>query len=173
MKYKHELVQPIGALPVWMKIFHNNPADKIAPHWHQSIELSYTQKGQIDNFFINNHNYNPHSGDILVVNSHEIHSITTRKHSDNTLALSIIYPYSQIQRFFPEFDQYVITINNPGSFNDSQRHFYKKLQSILDQIVYFSLNDNRQSLKMTILLLQALDILISHFTIIKKKFCAK
>lgn len=168
MKYKHELIQPIGALPVWMKIFHNSPADNIAPHWHQSIELSYTQKGQIDNFFINNHNYNPHGGDILVINSHEIHSITTKKHSDESLALSIIYPYSQIQRFFPDFDQYVIKINNPSSFNDSQRHFYKRLQSILDQIIYFSLNDNRQSLKMTILLLQALDILISYFTVIKK-----
>lgn len=170
MKYKHELIKPLGALPVWMEIFHNCPADKIAPHWHQSIELSYTQQGQIDNFFINNHNYNPHSGRILVVNSHEIHSITTKQHSTNTLAISIIYPYSLIQRFFPEFDQYIIKINNSSLFNTKQRHFYKELQSTLDQVIYLSTKNGNQNLKITILMLQVLDILISHFTVIRKNF---
>lgn len=164
MQYEHELIKPLGALPVWMKIFHNTPAAKIAPHWHQSVELSYTQHGKIDNFFINNHNYHPHSGDILVVNSQEIHSITTKSHTDNVLAISVIYPYNQIQRFIPDFDQLVIQINDPSLFTATQHYFYHKLQSILDQIIYLAMEENNHDLEITILLLQTLNILITYFT---------
>lgn len=97
-KNLHEVVIPTDPLNVWYFVFHDNKIPfYIAPHWHRGIELSYTIRGNIDNFQISGKKYNTKPGKIFIVNSQEIHSIRNRS-GEQDLALSIIFPYSVVDR---------------------------------------------------------------------------
>lgn len=119
-KNLHEVVIPTDPLNVWYFVFHDNKIPfYIAPHWHRGIELSYTIRGNIDNFQISGKKYNTKPGKIFIVNSQEIHSIRNCS-GEQDLALSIIFPYSVVCRLYPQISEEIIAINDPTSFTDLQ-----------------------------------------------------
>lgn len=75
MEFRHELVKPNDDLPYRMVVFEGRNGNYNVPkHWHKSVELFFVLEGEI-NFFLNSVCYSLHSGQFIIVNSNEIHSI--------------------------------------------------------------------------------------------------
>ena len=166
---QHEIVIPTDPLPVWYYIFHDHNSEKyIAPHWHRGIELSYVERGRIDDFLINKQHYSSNSGTILIVNTQEIHSIRNFQNY-NSLALSIIFPYDYVANLYPAIAHQVIKINEPTKFNSKQKLSYLKLQGLLGQFikVYF-LDIPTKYLEQQRLIDEILCLLLNDFTEEKK-----
>ncbi|WP_270516008.1 AraC family transcriptional regulator [Lactobacillus johnsonii] len=162
---QHEIVVPTDPLPVWYFIFHDHNSEKyIAPHWHRGIELSYVERGRIDDFLINKQHYSSNSGTILIVNTQEIHSIRDFE-NNNGLALSIIFPYDYVVNLYPAIAHQIIKINDTTKFNSKQKLSYLKLQGLLGQFikVYF-LDIPTKYLEQQRLIDEILCLLLNDFT---------
>lgn len=171
---KHEIVTPTEMLPAWL-FYHENRSSFttfIAPHWHRSIELSYTISGSIDEFFIDGQKYKTEDGTILVVNTMDVHSIKVYPdHGHAKLAFTITFPYSFILSHFPDFDQYQFVINNQNSFSGVQRHKYRQLQLELDTLIeVYKSNEEWKWLELNVQLLKILKLLFEYF--VEKRYLA-
>lgn len=75
MEFSHELIVPNEDLPFKLFLFEGSPGryrrDK---HWHRSVEIFAVFDGRLD-FYLNEDLYPLDSGDFMLVNSNEIHSI--------------------------------------------------------------------------------------------------
>lgn len=75
MRFSHELIIPNEDLPFKMFLFEgacgNYFRDK---HWHRSVEIFAVFEGNLD-FYLNNEVHPLYSGQFMLVNSNEIHSI--------------------------------------------------------------------------------------------------
>ncbi len=173
--YEHEIVKPVGQLSIWYHIFDDNQAWNayIPAHWHRGIELSYIERGSIDDFRIGDAHFSSSSGKILVVNTQEIHSIKTQV-KQNDLALSIIYPYSYIEGLFPKINNYRIEINHPENFTELQKLAYLNLKSQLIQFIATAqLNSNDRNIRLSIISREILDNLLNNFVQKRKQLPAK
>lgn len=168
-EYKHEVVRPNEKLPVWVWMHNSNfnYSSYIAPHWHQSIELSYTLTGEIDEFIIEGQNYHCEPGKILVVNSQEIHSIKVFKNGIDKRALSVIFTYKFVKEMYPMIDNMVFSLNNYSKLTDGQKYKYKKLQKLLQQVatIYAEKENEYKNISISVKLLEILEILIKNFMI--------
>lgn len=168
-EYKHEVVRPNEKLPVWVWMHNSNfnYSSYIAPHWHQSIELSYTLTGEIDEFIIEGQNYHCEPGKILVVNSQEIHSIKVFKNGIDKRALSVIFTYKFVKEMYPMIDNMVFSLNNYSKLTDGQKYKYKKLQKLLQQVatIYTEKENAYKNISISVKLLEILEILIKNFMI--------
>lgn len=159
---KHEIVTPEDHLPAWLYLHEQNAAAYIEPHWHSSVEISYTIDGHIANFFIDGQSYTTSPGTILVVNTMEVHSIRTF-HNPNIeqKALTVIFPYHIIKNYRPDINDYHFAINDPSHFTNDQQVAYQQLQEKL--LALSKIYTNGNNLRKTILLLEILDNLLNHF----------
>lgn len=168
-EYKHEVVRPNEKLPVWVWMHNSNfnYSSYIAPHWHQSIELSYTLTGEIDEFIIEGQNYHCEPGKILVVYSQEIHSIKVFKNGIDKRALSVIFTYKFVKEMYPMIDNMVFSLNNYSKLTDGQKYKYKKLQKLLQQVatIYTEKENAYKNISISVKLLEILEILIKNFMI--------
>lgn len=167
-KNLHEVVIPTDPLNVWYFVFHDNKIPfYIAPHWHRGIELSYTIRGNIDNFQISGKKYNTKPGKILIVNSQEIHSIRNRS-GEQDLALSIIFPYSVVCRLYPQISEEIIAINDPTSFTDLQKQVYIQLQGLLTEFTNLYFVDSKlKNVRMQAIVDKVLFIILCNFMVKK------
>lgn len=75
MQFHHELIMPNEDLPFKMFLFEGGEGNYYREkHWHRSIEIFAVREGGLQ-FFINEKEYPLRAGDIILVNSNEIHSI--------------------------------------------------------------------------------------------------
>ncbi len=160
--YKHEIVTPENHLPAWLYLHDQNVASYIEPHWHSSVEMSYTICGHIANFFIDGQSYTTSSGTILVVNTMDLHSIRTFNNPNiEQKALTVIFPYHLIKSYKTDISHYSFNINHPQKFSDIQKEAYHELQEKLDKLVTLYHSDH--NLGKTIILLEILEILLQAF----------
>ena len=166
-KSAHELVSPSERLLTWIHVHRTNSDSSVAPHWHRSIELSFTLTGSIDSFTIGDKDYQTQAGQILVVNSQEVHSVEVKKKSvPNECALTLTYPYHFVLSQFPDMDDYVIAINESQYFSALQEQKYKLLQGKLRKIILlYEGQDLLRNLKLNLLLLEVLVILLDYFRV--------
>ena len=161
---KHEIVVPENNLPAWVYLHNQNIGGYVEPHWHSSIELSYTISGRIEQFTIAGTSYTSEPGTILVVNSMDVHSI---KAFPNPLgeqsAISIIFPYSLIKSYFPRIDQYRINVNELSNDEKKNRKEYCLLQKKLLNLADIYQGD--MQIRKSILLLEILEILLNNFLV--------
>ena len=159
---KHEIVVPDAHLPAWLYLHEQNQPAYIEPHWHTSVEISYTLSGSISNFFIAGQSYKTRPGQILVVNSAELHSIRAiHDPKQDPRALTIIFPYRIIKRYRPDIQAYQFTINSVDLEEGARLPAYQALQEKLTAIA--DLYYTRDHLRKTILLLEILELLLDHF----------
>ncbi|RHW51729.1 AraC family transcriptional regulator [Lactobacillus bombicola] len=160
----HELVQ-LDKLPIYVKVHQKVGKTEVAPHWHQSIELSFTLQGKIDHFVIEGIDHQTQPGEILIINTQIVHSIQNTNNNQKDLMLTLLFPYSLVRRMFPAMDQYLICIKNLTELSVNQVTKYHQLQTMLSQIIAISLNNNEtlKDLELTILSYQVLEILLKHF----------
>ena len=159
---KHEIVVADKHLPAWIYLHEKNQTSYIEPHWHTSVEISYTLSGSISNFFIAGQSYKTRPGQILVVNSAELHSIRAiHDPKQDPRALTIIFPYRIIKRYRPDIQAYQFTINSVDLEEGARLPAYQALQEKLTAIA--DLYYTRDHLRKTILLLEILELLLDHF----------
>ena len=159
---KHEIVVPDDHLPAWIYLHDQNQSGYIEPHWHTSVEISYTLSGSINNFFIAGQSYKTRPGQILVINSADLHSIRAIHDSkQDPRALTIIFPYRIIKRYRPDIQAYQFTINSVDLEEGARLPAYQALQEKLTAIA--DLYYTRDHLRKTILLLEILELLLDHF----------
>lgn len=167
MQETYENITPIDPFSIWFYIFnHSNITNHIASHWHQGIEVSFTLSGQIERFTISGHNYQTTPGKILVVNTQQVHSMTSYHLRDSCL-LSIIIPFNYIRRFYPDITKRLIDINQPTTFSNTQQLAYSQLQSLLYQFVSLHLSVPQNpltNLKSQLLFDQILLSLLANFS---------
>lgn len=168
-EFTHEIVIPTDPLFAWVYVFKEMTGPSyIAPHWHEGIELSFTIHGQIDAFTIGGEKIQTSPGRILVVNTQEIHSVKSLSKASD-LTLSIIYPFSEIRSLYPQLDDQLIDINHPEKFDSGQRVAYTELQGLLWQITELFQSDLAiKNIRITRLLVEVLELLLTHFTVPKK-----
>lgn len=161
-KAKHEIVVVDKHLPAWIYLHEKNQTSYIEPHWHSSIEISYTLSGSISDFFIAGQSYKTQPGRILVVNSAELHSIrASHDPYQENKALTIIYPYRVVSRFQPNLQAYQFQINDLTAEEQRAHPAYRHLQEKLEAIA--ALYHSKDHLRKTILLLEILELLLGHF----------
>lgn len=69
MEYRHEIINFNNKLPI--KFFMHRIGD-VNRHWHQSLELVVNIKGQLT-IVVEDEKYHLSDGDMLLINSNEIH----------------------------------------------------------------------------------------------------
>ena len=148
MRYHHEIIEPDPELPVFY-IFHNERTDSgVLAHWHKSLEISYTMSGKISKFTIAGTVHETNTGDILVINSNEVHSIWDEH--NKTKALSLIFPYAFIKSEIPDYDNKSFRLTNRSAFTELQREKLAELRSLLDR--YFVVMESEGAAKARLLL---------------------
>lgn len=75
MEYRHELVIPNEDLNFRFFVFEGQYGDyHVTKHWHRHIEIFAVYEGEID-YYINDKKHHLKSGDFVLLNTNEIHSI--------------------------------------------------------------------------------------------------
>lgn len=103
--YRHEMVEPSQQL--LKLIVHTNSFanGNVLRHWHQAIEIDYPIEGTAD-FTISGKRISSKSGDVLIINSNEIHSVDNMNANKNTLALTFLIPYEILIKEIPNYESY-------------------------------------------------------------------
>lgn len=129
--YRHEIIAADnGTLARF--ILHADNASQVAPHWHKSLELSYTVSGTISGFTINGKTYATRAGQILVVNPNEVHAVVSQSQGP-TEALTVLFPRQQLLTIIPGLDTLAFDIPDAAAFTPLQRKAYRRLQHLLHQ----------------------------------------
>lgn len=167
MRYRHEIIKPDRELPVFY-IFHNERTDSgVLAHWHKSLEISYTMSGKISAFTIDGTVHETSAGDILVINSNEVHSIWDDHNI--TKALSLIFPYAFIKAEIPDYDNKIFRLTNQVTYTDLQREKLDELRGLLDRYFIVMENDGAEKGKLLLkgMLYQILFLLDTYFSVPK------
>ncbi len=115
MKYGYEIILPNEDLPFKMFIFEGKDGNYIREkHWHPSIEIFAIFEGSL-RFFLNDIEYCLESGDFVLVNSNEVHSIFARK-SNTTVVLQI--PLNIFENYY--LDEPFIMFSHEPSVQDKR-----------------------------------------------------
>ena len=164
---QHEVVNPNQGLLSFLYVHNEQSPAYIEPHWHRAVELSYTSKGSIDHFYIAGENFQTQSGQILVVNTQDIHSIRVLNYKEEPeLALTITYPYPFLVGQYEDISHCQFDINHPETFSTQQKQAYNHLQDILEMIIRdFQADSPQKNLKLNLGILQVLDILVTSFLV--------
>jgi AraC-like DNA-binding protein len=98
--FKHEIISPIGELPVNFRIDKTSHA-LVPSHWHQHVEVIYVLKGSID-IVMNHATYTIQEKDMLVINSGFIHLTKTL---ETTAIILLQIPYELLQQSVSRLQQ--------------------------------------------------------------------
>ena len=95
--FTYEMVVPNEDLPCKFFIFEGKNGNyRRANHWHQSVEIFLVLEGEL-RFYINNQSQPLSAGELIIVNSNEIHSIHAPRKNE-TVVLQI--PLKQFEKYF-------------------------------------------------------------------------
>lgn len=103
MEFSHEIVLPNEGLPFKVFIFEGREGNYFRnKHWHRSVELFAVYEGEII-FYMNDQAYPLQTGEFMLVNSNEIHSIDAQK-PNRTIVLQI--PLKTFEHYYTG-EQYI------------------------------------------------------------------
>ncbi|MGN1165476.1 MAG: AraC family transcriptional regulator [Lachnospiraceae bacterium] len=99
MDYSHELILPNDDIPFKLFLFEGKDGNYIRDkHWHRSVEIFALFEGEIS-FYLNEKEYNLKSGEFILVNSNEIHSIHSPR-PNCTVVLQI--PLDSFEKYYTQ-----------------------------------------------------------------------
>lgn len=132
MNYQNtlEMIDHDGILPV--KIFHYRktgrvPAEVVLPHWHQDLELDYMIDGATL-MKIGSRAMNVESGQLLLINSGDIHSSYHSAKGEERESFAILYDLSFLRKYCPQVDK----IRFVETFSEEQS---RCIREILDDMI--------------------------------------
>lgn len=91
----------------------------VVNHWHNSLELIYITEGCMD-VGVNDKTYTLKSGDLIVINSADLHY--TQVYDLVTVNYTLQIPYSLLKTHIPDFDYYLFQGNNQDCFMTGTEH---------------------------------------------------
>ncbi|MFC6176356.1 helix-turn-helix domain-containing protein [Companilactobacillus huachuanensis] len=113
--YRHEQVSTT-TLPVKL-VVHTEylESQNVLRHWHQALEVDYIIRGDAE-FVISGQRITASSGDVIVINPNEIHSVKPLKAVDNhTLSLTFLFPYEFLHRECETIDKSWFKLSDDSS----------------------------------------------------------
>lgn len=97
MEFSHELIMPNVDLPFKMFRFEGQDGSYVRDkHWHRSVEIFAVLQGELI-FYLNDEGYFLRTGEFMLVNSNEIHSIDA-PYPNRTVVLQI--PLNEFEHYF-------------------------------------------------------------------------
>lgn len=153
MEYQHELIIPDEGLPFKLFLFEGASGGYVREkHWHTSVEIFAVQEGTLT-FYLNEKEYPLKAGELILINSNEIHSIHAPV-KNRTVVLQI--PLKQFEDYFTA--PYFIRFAGADAGKDNQvlhrqvGRLYKactergagfefKARSVYYEILYILVND--------------------------------
>lgn len=97
MEFQHELIIPNEGLPFKLFLFEGGQGNyEREKHWHTSIEIFAVLGGRLS-FYLNDAEYPLEAGELIIINSNEIHSIHAPEKNE-TVVLQI--PLKQFEKYF-------------------------------------------------------------------------
>lgn len=97
MEFQHELIIPNEGLPFKLFLFEGGSGNYVREkHWHTSVEIFAVMDGKL-RFFLNEEEYLLKAGELIIINSNEIHSIHAPE-KNQTVVLQI--PLRQFEDYF-------------------------------------------------------------------------
>lgn len=126
MDFEHELIMPNDDLPFKMFMFEGKEGKYFREkHWHRSIEIFAVQEGALD-FFINEEDTHLGSGQFVIVNSNEIHSIRADK-PNQTVVLQI--PLKVFEQYYTD-DQFICFTHGERKQDEQIMHLIQEMYVI-------------------------------------------
>lgn len=134
MEYKYEWITVEKNVPI--KILHHtsDEIDFVPRHWHDSIEISYVLSGKLDEVYIEGTRYSPERGDIVLINSNQIHSLSLSV-GHNRRALSVFIPSAFVKENYPEFDTIAFDCISIQEKDERRRGHFEELRVNLEAIL--------------------------------------
>lgn len=97
MEFQHELIIPNEGVPFKLFLFEGGNGNyEREKHWHTSIEIFSVLEGSLF-FFLNGEEYPLDAGELIIINSNEIHSVHAPERN-KTVVLQI--PLKQFESYF-------------------------------------------------------------------------
>ena len=97
MEFQHELIIPNEGLPFKLFLFEGGNGNYVREkHWHTSVEIFAVMEGKLS-FFLKEEEYPLKAGELIIINSNEIHSIHAPE-KNQTVVLQI--PLKQFEDYF-------------------------------------------------------------------------
>lgn len=160
----HQEITPNCNLPFRIILHHHpNLKHQVVRHWHRSLEISYIISGQIEDFYLDGKHYSPEAGDIMIVNPHSIHGITSEKDPEK-FALTLMFPKS----FFIDNKIHRYYFLNPLNIkmNTDQEIAYHQLQQLFSELSALIKSSNTvvSRLKIISLVYDILHQLVEYFS---------
>lgn len=152
MEYQHELIIPDEGLPFKLFLFEGAAGDYVREkHWHTSIEIFAVQEGALS-FYLNDREYPLKKGELILINSNEIHSIHAPA-KNKTVVLQI--PLKQFENYFtaPHFIRFSGSDGKGNqtlhkrigrlyrAYAERGNGFEFKARSVYYEILYILIND--------------------------------
>lgn len=109
MKFSHELIMPNQGLPFKVFLFEGGEGNYFRDkHWHRSVELFAVYEGALK-FYLNEEEYLLRTGEFMLVNSNEIHSVDSPE-PNQTIVLQI--PLKTFEDYYTG-EQFIRFTHNP------------------------------------------------------------
>ena len=105
MKYKHEMMMGYRGLPFKVS---THSVDKTITHWHDHLEILVVLRGSVE-IRVNDQLHILKEEDILMINSHEIH--TTRKTEEDNILLLVQLDVKYYSKYYPELRNMIFENN--------------------------------------------------------------
>lgn len=127
--YTYETVQESRGLPARFELVEMNPLT-ITTHWHEYLEILFLISGKMT-AIIQGDFYEPSPGDILIINSEDIHM--TQTYGENTRYVLLQISARQLSQFFPDFKslRFSTLISGKNTTAESAHHPEKYLNELL------------------------------------------
>lgn len=124
MKFEHELVIPNKGFPFKLFQFEGKEKDyRREKHWHRSIEIFAVFQGKMK-FFIQNKQHQLADGELVLINSNEVHSIESLT-ENTTLVLQI--PITLFKEYYQNGTTFVL-------FQHSQKQYDSEIMTLVSMM---------------------------------------
>lgn len=136
----------------------------VVNHWHNSLELIYISEGHMD-VGVNDRIYSLHAGDLLIVNSANLHY--TQVYDLTTVNYTLQIPYSLLKTHIPDYDfLHFQGPNQDGLLTGTAHHqllceYLVALQNLVQEQEY------GYSVKYNSILFDIIHILITNYSIVR------
>ena len=112
--HRHEKITTKG-LPMEFVIHTEHLKNQnILRHWHHALEIDYLVHGKAK-FVISGQEIVANSGDLVIINSNEIHSVQPLHSKQDTLALTYLLPYDFLKVELKNYDNEWFTVDQKVS----------------------------------------------------------
>jgi AraC-like DNA-binding protein len=158
-------MQPQHSLPFEILI-RGSVHQNIIRHWHDSLEVTYTVSGSVQECFIDGKSFVTKPGNIFTMNPQSIHSLDLCNAQDR-ITMTYLFPPEFLNQMVPDIDTY--SFLNPAEYEDDEERGPKvaELQECFRQVYHLTTSESshKNLLKILSLTYNILYIYINDFSV--------